>query len=118
MRRSYIGRQRLLGCRCKQHANRKTNDQAHWNRIVIMPDMQQVNVGIVGLGNVGMGALAILAENAEQIALKLGFHLNVTAVCSRNVQSKTLSSALGPVLKTNDWREVVHHPDVDIVAEL
>ena len=44
--------------------------------------MQEVNVGIVGLGNVGSGTLAILAENADQIALKLGFRLNVAAVCS------------------------------------
>lgn len=83
-----------------------------------MPDMQQVNVGVVGLGNVGMGALTILADNAEQIALKLGFRLNVTAVCSRTVESKTLPSSLGPVVKTNDWRDVVSHPEVDIVAEL
>ena len=83
-----------------------------------MPDMQQVNVGIVGLGNVGMGALTILADNAEQIALKLGFRLNVTAVCSRTVESKTLPASLGPVVKTNNWREVVSHADVDIVAEL
>ena len=71
-----------------------------------MPIMQQVNVGVVGLGNVGMGALTILAENAEQIELKLGFRLNVTAVCSRSVESKTLPPSLGPVLKTTDWREV------------
>jgi homoserine dehydrogenase len=83
-----------------------------------MPNMQQVNVGIVGLGNVGMGTLTILAENADQIALKLGFRLNVTAVCSRHVESKTFPAALGPVLKTNDWREVVNHPEIDIVAEL
>ena len=37
--------------------------------------MRQVKVGIVGLGNVGSGTLAILAENADQIALKLGFRL-------------------------------------------
>jgi homoserine dehydrogenase len=80
--------------------------------------MQQVNVGIVGLGNVGMGALTILADNAEQIALKLGFRLNVTAICSRSVESKTIPAGLAPVLKTNDWREVVRHPEVDIVAEL
>ena len=30
--------------------------------------MQEVNVGIVGLGNVGSSTLAILAENGEQIA--------------------------------------------------
>ncbi len=80
--------------------------------------MQQVNVGIVGLGNVGLGALTILAENADQIALKLGFRLNVAAICSRNVESKTLPPSLGPVLKTNHWRDVVCHPEVDIVAEL
>lgn len=80
--------------------------------------MQEVRVGIVGLGNVGMGALTILADNAEQIALKLGFPLRVTAVCSRSVAAKRLPESLGPVYKTPDWREVVSHPEVDIVAEL
>lgn len=80
--------------------------------------MREVNVGIVGLGNVGSGTLAILAENADQIALKLGFHLRVAAVCSRSVQTKTIPEALGPVFRTPDWREVVSHPDVDIVVEL
>lgn len=80
--------------------------------------MQEVNVGLVGLGNVGMGTLAILAENANQIALKLGFQLKVKAVCSRNVAAKEIPEALGPVLKTTDWREVVSHPEIHIVAEL
>ena len=31
------------------------------------------HVGVIGLGNVGSGALSILAANADQIALKLGF---------------------------------------------
>src|SRR5437870_4568148 len=83
-----------------------------------MTFMRQVNVGVVGLGNVGSGTLAILTENAGQIALKLGFRLSVVAVCSRSVQSKTLPEGLGPVMRTADWREVVAHPDVDIVAEL
>src|ERR1044071_7869577 len=80
--------------------------------------MDEVNVGIVGLGNVGSGTMAILAENADQIALKLGFRLNVKAVCSRAVHSCQIPEALGPVVKTRDWREVVGHPDVQIVAEL
>lgn len=80
--------------------------------------MQQVNIGIVGLGNVGSGALAILSENAEQIALKLGFRLNVRVVCSRSVKDRQIPEALGPVRKTADWREVVSDPEVDIVAEL
>ncbi len=72
----------------------------------------------MGLGNVGMGALTILADNAEQIALKLGFPLRVTVVCSRNVDAKRLPEGLPEVYRTSDWREVVSHPSVDIVAEL
>ncbi len=80
--------------------------------------MQEVNVGIIGLGNVGLGTLGILTENAEQIALKLGFHLRVKALCSPSIHSKKLSTGLDSVLQTPDWREVVEHPQVDIVAEL
>ncbi len=80
--------------------------------------MQPVNIGIIGLGNVGMGTLAILAENATQIATKLGFPLHVRAVCSPRVSGKSLPAELNSALKTTDWREVVGHPDIDIIAEL
>src|SRR5215472_10708363 len=79
--------------------------------------MQEVNVGIIGLGNVGTGTFQILTENADQIALKLGFALRVKALCSRSIHSKQLAGA-DSVLRTEDWREVVAHPEVDIVAEL
>ena len=80
--------------------------------------MREVHVGIVGLGTVGSGTLAILAENAEQIALKLGFPLRVAAVCDLLVESKPIPESLGPVFKTADWRELVNHPDVNVVVEL
>ncbi|MBZ5602833.1 MAG: homoserine dehydrogenase [Acidobacteriia bacterium] len=74
-----------------------------------------INVGIIGLGNVGAGALQILQENADQIALKLGFPLCVRAVCSRNLENKPATEG---AIRTTDWREVVAHPDIHIVAEL
>jgi len=80
--------------------------------------MQEVNVGIIGLGNVGMGTLAILLENAEQIALKLGFHLRVKAICSPSVLCKQLPAGATSIFATPHWRQVVENPEVDIVAEL
>jgi len=80
--------------------------------------MRDVNVGIVGLGNIGSGTLKILAENADQIALKLGFHLRVGAVCDLLIDSKQIPESLGPVFKTNDWRRLIEHPGLDIVVEL
>jgi homoserine dehydrogenase len=80
--------------------------------------MRPVNIGLIGLGNVGMGTLTILTENAGPIAEKLGFPLHVRAVCSRAITEKRFPAALDSALKTTDWREVVNHPEVDIVAEL
>jgi homoserine dehydrogenase len=80
--------------------------------------MQAVNVGVIGLGNVGSGALTVLAENQAQISLKLGFPLSVTAVCSRSVETKILPEDLGHVRRTTDWRQIVEDPEVDIVVEL
>src|SRR5438270_12801008 len=80
--------------------------------------MKRVNIGIVGLGNVGMGTIEVLTENHKQIALKLGFDLKIKAVCSRNVANKQLPPQLKGVFRTSDWREVVTSPEVDIVAEL
>jgi homoserine dehydrogenase len=80
--------------------------------------MRDVNLGIVGLGNVGGGTLTILTQNAAEIAAKLGCRLCVRAVCSRTAKSKTLPGAAAGALVTEDWRELVAHPEVDVVAEL
>ncbi|MEQ1947485.1 MAG: homoserine dehydrogenase [Bryobacteraceae bacterium] len=80
--------------------------------------MQPVNIGIIGLGNVGSGTLSILAENADSIARKLGFPLHVAAVCSRNLEGKNIPDAFKHALHTTDWRDVVNQPDIHVVAEL
>jgi homoserine dehydrogenase len=78
----------------------------------------EVTVGIIGLGNVGSGALQILSENAASIQEKLGFPLRVKAVCSRHVNQKKLPPFPDAILRTSDWREIVSNPEVDIVVEL
>jgi homoserine dehydrogenase len=80
--------------------------------------MKDVHVGVIGLGNVGSGTLAILHKNSELIHQKLGFNLRVAAVCSRSVATLHLPGVPADALRTADWREVVAHPNVDIVVEL
>lgn len=80
--------------------------------------MQAVRIGVVGTGNVGMGALTILANNADQISRKLGFPLEVSVVCSRGIAGRELPEKLGNVRRTTSWKDVVTDPEVDIVAEL
>src|SRR3974390_2016098 len=80
--------------------------------------MRDVNIGIIGLGNVGGGTVKILTDNAEQIAQKLGFRLVLSTVCSRTASTKTLVGLPPGTRRTTDWREVVRDPGIDIVAEL
>ena len=80
--------------------------------------MQGVNIGIIGLGNVGLGTMDVLAENAVSISNKLGFPLRVRAAASRTIESKKIPAGLGDVAKSADWHDVVTSPDVDIVCEL
>jgi homoserine dehydrogenase len=80
--------------------------------------MQDVHVGVVGAGNVGLGTLQILAENSEQIARKLGFAIKVAAVCSPTIAAKQLPAALAGVKRVTDWRDIVNDPGIDVVCEL
>ena len=85
-----------------------------------MGSVSSLQVGIIGLGNVGRGTLRILADNASSIERKLGCRLEVTAICSRSVGAKPPPEAdrFPNALRTANWREVVENPDVQIVAEL
>jgi homoserine dehydrogenase len=78
----------------------------------------EVLVGVIGLGNVGLGTLQILSENGDSIREKLGFPLRVKSVCSRTADQKTLPTFPEPVTRTTDWREIVSDPEIDIVVEV
>jgi homoserine dehydrogenase len=77
--------------------------------------MRPVTAALIGLGNVGQGALRILTENAGQIEQKLGSPLRVKTVCSRKVHALDLPFT---GVRTADWQEVVADPEIDVVAEL
>jgi homoserine dehydrogenase len=80
--------------------------------------MQPVNIGIIGLGNVGLGTLDVLAENEELVTQKLGFPLRVIALSSRSVAQLHVPACFASAHRTTQWQDVVNHPGVHVVVEL
>ena len=79
--------------------------------------MKPVNIGILGLGTVGKGAVEVLKNNAAEISRRLGREVNIFMVSSRDTE-KARSICPPQTLITNDPFEVVRHPEVDIAVEL
>ncbi|MDO1509187.1 MULTISPECIES: homoserine dehydrogenase [unclassified Neisseria] len=79
--------------------------------------MKPVNIGILGLGTVGSGAVGVLRKNAVEISRRLGRDVNVFIVSTRDAE-KARAVCDTHTLVTNDPFSVVKHPEVDIVVEL
>jgi homoserine dehydrogenase len=78
---------------------------------------QRINVGLIGLGTVGSGALRILRQNAELIRRRVGVPVEVTRVAVRDVK-RDRGITLAPQMLTTNPFDIIEDPSIDIVAEL
>jgi len=78
---------------------------------------RQINIGILGLGVVGSGTVRVLAENAADIARKIGLPVVVTRIAVRD-KTKARDVAIDSALLTDRPEEVTDDPDIDILCEL
>src|SRR3989442_15612903 len=78
---------------------------------------QIINVGIIGLGTVGSGALRILQENAELIRRRVGVPVEVTKVAVRDLR-RDRGIAVPVGMLTTDPLQIIEDPNIDIVVEL
>ncbi len=77
---------------------------------------QQINVGIIGLGTVGTGALKVLIDNRDEIARKVGCPVNVIKVADLDITTERPVQFDKSILST-DVSEVLDNPEIDIVVE-
>ena len=77
--------------------------------------MQQVNLGMVGGGTVGSGVFHALELNGSLMASRIGVNVAIAKVAVKAVDKQRL---IPRRFLTNNWREVVENPNVQIVAEL
>jgi homoserine dehydrogenase len=76
-----------------------------------------INVGLLGIGTVGGGTFAVLDRNREEISRRAGCAITMKMVADKEVD-KARRLVGGRATVTADARELVNHPDIDIVVEL
>ena len=79
--------------------------------------MKTVNLGIIGLGVVGCGAVDLLRRNRQIIDRRAGCRVRVARVAVRDLKRKR-SVKIESSLLTDDAHRVVIDPNIDIVVEV
>ncbi|MBC7624321.1 MAG: homoserine dehydrogenase [Aeromicrobium sp.] len=79
--------------------------------------MKPINVGLLGLGTVGLGTIEVLRRNGEEISRRAGRQIRITHASARDI-TKPRSVSLEGISLVADPAEIISHPDIDIVCEL
>ena len=75
-----------------------------------------INVGVIGFGIVGSGAVKILIENQDAIAQKVGSKIRVKKIADLDITTPRPVKVDKSVLTTN-VDDILNDPEIDIVVE-
>lgn len=75
-----------------------------------------INIGVIGFGIVGAGAVAILTENSESIQKKVGSALRIKKIADLDITTPR-PVKVDPSLLTTNADEIIDDPEIDIVIE-
>ena len=75
-----------------------------------------VKLGLVGTGTVGGGCIDILKSHREDFKRHYGIDVELARVCSRNPEQAIAHGVED--LFTQDYRDILNDPNIDIVIEL
>lgn len=78
---------------------------------------EQLQIGLAGLGTVGTGVYETLCRNHDLLEARTQIPFAVRKIAVRNLARKR-EVEIDPALLTDDWRELVGDPDIDIIIEL
>jgi len=80
-------------------------------------DKKRIEIGILGLGVVGSGAVALLESNRAEIEQKIGLPFVIKRIAVRNID-KPRAVTVDRALLTTNASDILDDPDIDIVCEL
>lgn len=79
--------------------------------------MRPMNVGLLGIGTVGLGTYRVLNRNQEEIQRRAGRNIHISMVADLDIdRAKSLVNS--DCVVVSDAREIIANPDIDIVVEL
>ncbi|OGP87245.1 MAG: homoserine dehydrogenase [Deltaproteobacteria bacterium RBG_19FT_COMBO_43_11] len=79
--------------------------------------MKNINIGLIGLGNIGTGVVKLLEQNEELITRKLGAKLALKKIADIDIASPR-AVKLDKYQLTTDAREIINDKDISIIVEL
>lgn len=115
-----IGAQRETAfgkAQCGPPVDLEMNCRPHRFPALFAPNMQEVNLGMIGGGTVGSGVFNALRLNGLLMTSRLGVKLNVRKIAVKAFDEPR-PYEIPQSLMTTDWQSVVNDPQVDIVTEL
>ncbi|MDR3363674.1 MAG: homoserine dehydrogenase [Clostridiales Family XIII bacterium] len=79
--------------------------------------MKRINIGLLGLGNIGSGTYKVLELNRKHIEATTGLDLRIAKILELDT-TRERGFAVGPEKFTQDPEAIFADPDIDIVIEL
>ena len=79
--------------------------------------MKKINVGLIGLGTVGVGVVKILRDRKTLLSEKIGVEINIKKICDKDITTKR-KVTLDKNILTRNANDILNDPGIDIVVEL
>lgn len=79
--------------------------------------MKTINIGLIGLGTVGMGVYQIIEEHQEELNYKTGYKISINHVLVRDLGKKR-DGRLNEHLLTDDIEDLINDPNTHVIIEV
>jgi homoserine dehydrogenase len=79
--------------------------------------MHDINVGLIGFGNIGAGVVKLLKNNAEVIRGKVGAGIILKRIADRDITTDR-GVTVDPACLTTDVNDIFDDPEISVVIEL
>ena len=79
--------------------------------------MKPMNIGLLGIGTVGLGTYQVLNRNQEEIQRRAGRNIRISMVADIDVE-RARSLVGSDCVVVSDGRQIIANPEIDIVVEL